>query len=140
MMTQTVQEVMTPSPIALSAEATVQDAAQQMRDASIGDVLVKDNGDLCGIVTDRDIVLRVVAEGRDPGSTTLRDVCSHDLVTIEQDESADEAVRLMRERDIRRLAVVEGGQPVGIVTLGDLAAERDPNSALGDISSAPPNE
>jgi CBS domain-containing protein len=139
-MRQTVEQVMTPSPIALSAEATIRDAAQQMRDASIGDVLVKDNGELCGIVTDRDIVLRAVAEGRDPDSTQLREICERDLVTIEPDKPADEAVRMMRERDIRRLAVVRDGRPVGIVTLGDLAAERDPDSALGDISSAPPND
>ena len=139
-MTMTVEQGMTPSPIALSAQATVREAAQQMRDASIGDVLVTDGDRLCGIVTDRDIVLRAVAEGRDSDSTALGDICSHDVVSVEPDRPADEAVRLMREHDVRRLAVVDNGQPVGIVTLGDLAEERDPDSALGDISAAAPKE
>jgi CBS domain-containing protein len=90
-------------------------------------------------VTDRDVVIRAVAQGRDPKSTPVREICSSDLVTLSPDDSVGEAVKLMRERNVRRLAVLEGNKPVGIVAIGDLAVERDPNSDLGNISSAPPN-
>jgi CBS domain-containing protein len=110
-----------------------------MRDAEIGDVIVIENNQVCGIVTDRDIVVRILAETRDPATTTLADICSHSIVTVTPTESVEEAVRLMRTHAIRRLPVVDGGQAVGIVSLGDLAVERDPGSALGEISGAPPN-
>ena len=90
-------------------------------------------------MTDRDIVVRLVAEARDPASTPLADLCSHPLVTVTPADSIEQAVQLMRSKAIRRLPVVEGGQAVGIVSLGDLAVERDPGSALGEISAAPPN-
>jgi CBS domain-containing protein len=109
------------------------------RDAQIGDVMVIEHNQVCGIVTDRDIVVRTVAETRDPATTTLADICSHSLVTVTPTDSVEEAVRLIRTHAIRRLPVVGGGQAVGIVSLGDLAVERDPGSALGEISGAPPN-
>ena len=138
-MAQQIRELMTPNPVALPGTASVHEAARAMRDADIGDVIVIENNRVCGIVTDRDIVVRTLAEGRDPATTTLADLCSHALLTVTPTDSVEEAVRLMRTHAIRRLPVVEGGQPVGIVSLGDLAVERDPGSALGDISSAPPN-
>jgi len=138
-MAQTVSEVMTQDPTMLDAAETVADAARAMRDRGIGDVVVEDDGRLCGIVTDRDIVVRAVAEGRAPGEVRLRDVCSADLVTVQPDTAVDEAVRLMREKALRRLPVVRGDDVVGIVSLGDLAIERDPDSALGAISSARTN-
>ena len=112
---------------------------EAMREADIGDVIVIENNRVCGIVTDRDIVVRTVAEARDPATTTLADICSHPLLSVSPTDSVEHAVRLMRTHALRRLPVVEGGQPVGIVSLGDLAVERDPGSALGDISSTPPN-
>jgi CBS domain-containing protein len=102
--------------------------------------VVEEEGRAAGILTDRDIVVRAIAEGRDPGSTTVGEVCSSDLTTLTPDQSIDDAVRLMREHDVRRLPVVQDGRPVGIVSLGDLAVELDPDSALADISAAPPNE
>ena len=138
-MAQQMRELMTPNPVALPGTASVHEAARAMRDADIGDVIVIENQQVCGIVTDRDIVVRTVAEARDPATTTLADLCSHALLTVTPTDSVEEAVRLMRTHAIRRLPVVEGGQPVGIVSLGDLARERDPGSALGEISSAPPN-
>ena len=137
-MAQQIRELMTPNPVALPGTASVHEAARAMRDAQIGDVIVIENNQLCGIVTDRDIVVRILAETRDPATTTLADICSHSIVTVTPTESVEEAVRLMRAHAIRRLPVVEGGQPVGIVSLGDLAVERDPGSALGEISGAPP--
>jgi CBS domain-containing protein len=138
-MPQRIHDVMTPNPVSLPGTASVHEAARAMRDQDIGDVIVLENNQICGIVTDRDIVVRAVAEMRDPAATTLADICSHALTTVSPDDSIAQAVRLMREKAIRRLPVVEGGRAVGIVSLGDLAIERDPESALGEISAAPPN-
>ena len=134
-----IRDVMTPNPIALPVTALAIEAARAMRDSDIGNVVVLDGHQICGIVTDRDIVVRAVAEGLDPTSTPLMDICSRVLTTISPEDSVDKAVRLMREKAIRRLPVVEDTRPVGIVSIGDLALERDPKSALGNISSAPPN-
>jgi len=135
----TVREVMTPSPHMLDARSTLQAAAQMMRDEDIGDVIVIDDDQLCGIVTDRDIAVRAVADGRDPTETRLGHICSRDLVTIAPNDPAEHAVELMRKNAMRRMPVVESGKPVGIVSLGDLALDRDRNSALADISAAPAN-
>lgn len=140
-MPQSIRDVMTPNPISLSDSAPVLDAAQAMRDSNIGDVIVLDQSDeLCGIVTDRDIVVRVLAEGKDPQATSLSEVCSRDVLSLSPDDAVGDAVRLMREKAVRRIPVVEGGRPVGVVSLGDLAIERDADSALADISVAKPNE
>lgn len=139
-MTQTIRDVMMANPISLSATATVGEAAKAMRERDVGDVIVLDEGDsLCGIVTDRDIVVRAVADERAPSEVRLGDICSHEVTTVGPSASVKDAVRLMRERALRRLPVVEGGKPVGIVSIGDLAIERGPESALADISAAPPN-
>ena len=130
---------MTRDPRTVNASDTIVDAARVMSEADIGDVIVVDNGDVKGIVTDRDIVVRGVAEGRDAQSTSVSDVCSSDTQTIEPGASVDEALQKMRDADIRRLPVVEGGRPVGIVSLGDLAVEREPDSTLADISAASPD-
>ena len=138
-MAQHIRELMTPTPVALPGTASVHEAACAMQDADIGDVIVIEHNQVCGIVTDRDIVVRLVAEAQDPATTTLADLCSHALVTVRPTDSIEEAVRLMRTHAIRRLPVVEEGQAVGMVSLGDLAVERDPHAALGEISTAPPN-
>ena len=138
-MAQQIRELMTPNPVTLPGTASVHEAARAMRDRQIGDVIVIEHDQVCGIVTDRDIVVRTVAETQDPATTTLADICSHNLLTVTPTDSVEEAVRLMRTHAIRRLPVVDGGQAVGIVSLGDLAVERDPGSALGEISDAPPN-
>jgi len=138
-MAQLVRDVMTPNPVTLPATASLVEAALAMRDFDMGDVLVLDNGQVCGIVTDRDIVVRGIAAGNYPATVTLGEICSRDLTTLSATDRVEDAVSLMREKAIRRLPVVEGGKPVGIVSLGDLAVERDPHSALSDISAAPPN-
>jgi CBS domain-containing protein len=135
----TVEEMMTPDPIALPLTATVFAAAQKMRDASIGNVVVLNGQKVCGIVTDRDIVVRAIATGRDPRSTKLADICSRELTTLSPEDNVETAVRLMREHAVRRLPVVKDDRPVGILTLGDLAIEEDSESALADVSAAPPN-
>jgi len=137
---QTVRDLMTPDPIVLEAHATVADAAKTMKVLDIGDVLVARDGKLLGIVTDRDLVVRYLAKnGTDANGKQLGDLCSQDIVTIEADAELGEAVRLMKERAIRRIPVTEDGFPVGIVSLGDVAIARDSESTLGRISAAQPN-
>jgi CBS domain-containing protein len=139
-MPQRISEVMTKDPLSMENTTNLQDAARAMRDKDIGDVVVtKPDGSLCGIITDRDIVIRGVAEGVDASSTTLDDVCTHQLVTVGPDDSVAAAVNAMEEHAIRRLPVVDNGSLVGFVSIGDLAVERDRESALGEISAAPPN-
>jgi CBS domain-containing protein len=138
LMAQTVGDLMTPQPAALESVQVVADAARVMRDADIGGVLVTDEGRLVGILTDRDIVVRVLAESLDPEITPVGVVCSRHLMTLSPGDALDAAVARMREAAIRRLPVVEDGRPVGILALGDLAIERDPESVLGTISAAPP--
>lgn len=138
-MTQLIKEVMTTSPVTLEATDTVRSAATKMREADIGDVVVLRNGSVCGIVTDRDITIRAVADGKDPDTVKIGDISSVNVVALSPDDSVDDAVRIMREKALRRLPVVDGGRPVGIVSIGDLAMERDQGSALADISAAPGN-
>jgi len=137
---QKIRDVMTANPTTLPEEATVADAAKRMRDEDIGDVLVVRQGDLTAVVTDRDIAIRAVAEDRPPTETALRDIASQDLATVSPDDTIADAVRLMRDRALRRIPVVEGSRPVGIVSIGDLAVERDTDSALADISASEPNQ
>jgi CBS domain-containing protein len=138
-MAQTVREIMTRSVVTLPKDASIVEAARLMRDNGIGDVVVTDGDRAEGIVTDRDIVIRAVADGKEPGSVRLDQVVSEDLTAVAPDDPIDRAVQIMRERAIRRLPVVEAGKPVGIVSLGDLAVEHDPGSALADISEEPPD-
>lgn len=139
-MAERIKDLMTPNPQTLSVSATVREAAEAMRANDIGTVIAtNDQGRIAGILTDRDIAVRVVAEGRDPRATRIDDIASHDLVALSPDDPIERAVEAMRERALRRLPVVQDGKVVGIVSLGDLALERDPDSALADISAAPPN-
>ncbi|MDQ3932338.1 MAG: CBS domain-containing protein [Actinomycetota bacterium] len=128
---------MTPNPLTLSISATLVDAARVMRDADVGPVVVLyEDGSLCGLVTDRDLVVRGLAEGFLPHSM-LEDVCSKEPITVGPDDDVTLAVQLMREHAVRRLIVAEQDRVVGIVSLGDVAMNRDPDSVLADISSAP---
>jgi signal-transduction protein with cAMP-binding, CBS, and nucleotidyltransferase domain len=137
---QTIEQVMTRDPVTVDEGSPVREAARMMREADIGDVLVsRPDGSTCGIVTDRDLALKVVAEGADPNVMTVRDVCSHTIESVQSGDPVGKAVSMMRENAIRRLPVIDDGALVGIVSLGDLAMERDPESALADISEAPPN-
>jgi CBS domain-containing protein len=138
-MVQKVSDLMTSAPVSLRPAQPLTEAARAMREQGIGSVLVVDGGRLKGLVTDRDIVVRAVADGRDPGRTTLADVCSPDLVTAAPDDDADTAVQRMREHGVRRIPVVDGDRPVGVLSIGDMAIERDERSALADISAETPN-
>lgn len=136
---QSIRDVMTMEPVSVSPDTTIAEAAQLMRDQDIGDVLLTKQGRITGILTDRDITIRAIASGRDPRTTTVQEVCTQDIVTLSADASIDDAIETMRERSIRRIPVVDGQQPVGVVSLGDLAIERDSKSVLGTISAAAPS-
>ena len=139
-MAEQVRDVMTPDPVCVSTKDTTDKAGQEMRDRDVGSLVVTENGgSVHGIVTDRDIVVRAVADSKHPEETPVGDVCTANPTVLAPDEPIEEAVQRMREQNVRRLPVVEGDQPVGIVSLGDLAQEQDPNSVLGDISAAAPN-
>lgn len=138
-MSQTVREVMHRDPICLPAITSLTAAAVAMRDIGIGDVIVEDDGEVCGIVTDRDITVRVVAEAVDPNKVALSDICSRELTAVAPTDTVDDAISLMSEKALRRLPVLHEGLAVGIVSLGDLALEQEPESVLAAISAAPPN-
>jgi signal-transduction protein with cAMP-binding, CBS, and nucleotidyltransferase domain len=139
-MTETVRDVMTKKPVALEHTATVVDAARAMRDGNFGTVIVVKDGKVCGVVTDRDIVIRAVAASHDPRLATLGEICSEDVMSVEANEPLAKVVMLMREKAIRRVPVVEDGRPVGVISLGDLAKKNDEGSTLTEISAAKPNQ
>ena len=117
-----VAEVMTRRVVYLPGDTMLDEAAQAMRDQSIGDVVVTTGATMSGLVTDRDIVVRAVAEGLPPQSTTLASIASRELIMIEQSASVEEAVQAMRERGVRRLLVCDADRKVvGIISLSDLA-------------------
>ena len=134
-----IRDVMTGKLTSCSTDDTLVEGAQAMRDQNIGDVLLVEGDELKGLVTDRDITIRGVAEGRNVESTTLGEIATTDLTTCEADATIEDAIRLMREKDIRRLPITDGGRPAGIVSLGDLAIARDEHSVLAEISAASPN-
>ena len=138
-MAQAIQDVMTRTTRTLAPEAPVQEAARIMAEDDIGAVVIVSGDQVSGIVTDRDIVVRGIAEGRDPSECTVGEVATGDVVTVAPTDTVGTVVDLVRDKAIRRIPVVDDGRPVGIVSIGDLAIERDTDSALADISSEPPN-
>lgn len=139
-MPESIREVMTPDPVTVDRTTTAREVARVMRDNDIGDVIVMAGARVQGILTDRDIVVRAVADDPDPAKVEAQDICSSQLTHLSTGDTVTAAVRTMRDNAVRRLPVLDDdGRPVGIVSLGDLAIEQDPDSALGDISAAPPN-
>ena len=126
-----IRDVMTPNPRTVSPDDTVQEAARIMQAEDTGAIPVVNDGHVLAVVTDRDIVVRVVAEGG-PLSTPVRNVASHDVVCATPDMSTREANDLMSEHQIRRLPVVENDRLVGIVSIGDLAVKEGKDSRIGD--------
>jgi CBS domain-containing protein len=134
-----VRDVMMTNLQSVEAGTSIQQAATVMRDNDIGDVLVVADGNLRGIVTDRDLVVRSLANGHQPDATPVGDVCSPELTVVDAQAEVAEAADLMGRHAVRRLPVVDNDEVVGIVSLGDLARRSEPESALSDISAAPPN-
>jgi CBS domain-containing protein len=138
-MTSRVEDLMTPDPICLPDDAHVVDAAQAMRDRDVGDVLVTRLGKLAGMVTDRDITIRVVAGHLDPHTTTLAQILSPSPVCVQTYDEPGYALALMSTHALRRLPVCDGERVVGILALSDLPDPTDIGSAVTDIASAPGN-
>lgn len=138
-MGQKVEQAMTTNVRTVTPDASVVDAARIMRDEDTGSVPVVDDGRVAGIVTDRDIVLRGVADGRDVTALDVREVCSSDPVTVEPGRDLDEALRLMAQHQVRRLPVVDGDRLVGVLAQADVARATDDRAtgALVDDISQP---
>ena len=130
-MTRKMRDIMSPAPVCMAPGESVSAAAQAMRQHGIGTVLVLADGRLSGLVTDRDITVRVLAENRDPRTTRIGDICSGDLVVLGPDDDVEQATRLVRERAVRRIMVLQDGAPVGVVSAADLALDADPALCAG---------
>ena len=125
-MAQSIRDLMTENPCTIDADKSVVYAAKMMRDEDVGLAPIVEGDKLIGTLTDRDIAIRVVAEGKDPNQTTVREVASTNLVTIDPQQDLDEALRLMAKHQVRRLPVVEeDGRLVGVVAQADVAREGD---------------
>ena len=123
-MGKSIRELMSSNPCAIDAEKPVAYAAKMMKEEDVGLAPVVEGDRLVGTLTDRDIVVRVVAEGKDPQSVTVREVASTDLVTIDPQQDLDEALQLMARKQVRRLPVVEqDGRLVGVLAQADVALE-----------------
>jgi CBS domain-containing protein len=129
-----VRDVMTPGPIGVDYDQSVGEAARVMRDWGVGAILVVSNGSLYGLVTDRDLVVRAVAEERG-ADEPVGPLSSANLIGVDADADVHEAMRLMRQHGVRRLPVLEGGQVAGIVSLGDLAMQDEPDLAFAQLSA-----
>lgn len=120
------KEICTVEPVVIAAAATVQEAARTMRDHGIGMLPIFEDSRLVGIITDRDLVVRVVAEGKDPATTAVQDYMTREILVCHQEQDVTEAERIMEEKKVRRILVTgEDGRVVGIVSLGDLATRSD---------------
>jgi CBS domain-containing protein len=121
MMAKSVRETMTENPRSIGASASVVEAARLMREQHIGSLPITDEERLVGMITDRDITTRVVAEAADASVTSVGDVFSRDVISVEPDEDLEKALQLMARHQVRRLPVVENGRLVGIVAQADIA-------------------
>jgi signal-transduction protein with cAMP-binding, CBS, and nucleotidyltransferase domain len=129
-----VRDVMTPGPIGVDYYQSIGEAARTMRDWGVGAVLVVRDGSLHGLVTDRDLVMRAVAEARG-ADEPVGPLSSADLIGVDADTDVREAMRLMREHAVRRLPILEDGQVTGIVSLGDLAITGEPALVFAQLSA-----
>jgi CBS domain-containing protein len=134
-MAKTVKDAMTANPRSVSGGDSVVEAARLMRDEDIGSLPVVEGGRLVGIVTDRDLAIRVVAESAPPESTSVGDVLSREAITATPDQDLDEALKLMAHHQVRRLPVVEGERLIGILAQADVAHEED-RERVGELVEA----
>ncbi len=124
-MAKSVRGTMTENPRSIKASASVVEAARLMREEHIGSLPITDDEQLVGMITDRDITMRVVAEAADPKMTSVEDVYSRDLISVEPNKDLGEALQLMARHQVRRLPVVENGRLVGIVAQADIALKEN---------------
>jgi CBS domain-containing protein len=135
-----VRDIMSAAPVCMAPGESVSAAARAMKQRGTGTVLVLSDGRPSGLVTDRDIAVRVLAENRDPLTTPIGDICSSELVVLSPDDNLAQASRLVRDHAVRRIPVLRDGTPVGVVSAGDLALESGATSVLSGMSSVPPND
>jgi CBS domain-containing protein len=137
-MGKSVREAMTANPCAIDTDKEVAYAAKMMRDEDVGIAPIVEGDQLVGVLTDRDIAIKVVAEGKDPQTTMVREVASTKLVTVDPDQDLDEALRLMAQHQVRRLPVVEeDGKLAGVVAQADIAehaSAKDTGKVVEEIS------
>ena len=127
-----VRDIMTKDVGTATLDSTVEDVASMMKEEDAGSIPVVDGGELAGIVTDRDIVIRCIAEGKDPSDTTVEEILTEELHTIEPEAEVEDAARVMSERQIRRLPVVDGGELIGVISLGDIAVKDQDTEIAGE--------
>ncbi len=130
----TIKDIMTTNVEYVWPDDTLQEAALKMRELDVGPMPVCDRDRITGMITDRDIAVRAVAEGRDPRSTRVRDVMTRDIIFCYEDEDVEEAARLMQARQVRRVLVLNRAKRlVGIVSLGDLAVAAGDPQRVGEV-------
>jgi CBS domain-containing protein len=133
------RDIMSAAPVSMAATEPVSAAARAMKEHGIGAVLIIADGRFSGLVTDRDIAVRVLAENRDPVTTRLGDICSTEPAVLGPDDDVEQAIRLVRQLAVRRIPVVQDGIAVGVVSVGDLALDKDRSAALSRVGAARPN-
>jgi CBS domain-containing protein len=138
-MARKMRDIMSSAPVSLAAIETAATAARAMKEHGTGTVLVRTGSEFIGLLTERDITVRVLAENRDPQSTCIGDICSTRLAVLGPDDDVEEAERLVRERAVRRIPVIRDGVPVGVVSIGDLALEKDGRAALAAVPATLPD-
>ena len=127
-----VSEIMTRDPKTAQLDSTLEEIATLMKDEDVGAIpIVDDEDELVGIVTDRDIIVRCVADGKEASDTTVEDILSEDLTTIQPDDDVEQAARLMAEKQIRRLPVVQDGELIGMVSIGDISVKNEDDETAG---------
>lgn len=133
-----VKDLMSKNVASVSPETSIEEVARTMKEMNIGSVPVCESGRVVGIVTDRDIVIRELANGKNPAALRVGDVMTYDISTVSPDTDVHDAVKIMSDKQIRRLPVIDNDRLVGMIAIGDMAVrsklEDDAGEALSDIS------
>lgn len=135
------KDLMTQHVHTVAMDTTVHEVANLMHGQEIGFVIVNaPDGTMVGVATDRDLVVRAIARGRDVDQTKIADVCSRELATLGPTATLEDALKVMRDHSVRRIPIVVEGRVIGVISIGDLARAKDPHSTLAQISAAPAND
>lgn len=129
---KTARDIMTTPAETLAPTATLTEAARQLRDLNVGSLPILGGDHLLGVVTDRDIVVRGIAEGLEPSTATVAEVATGAVVTVDVDDDAEKVARVMGERQVRRVPVLDGGKLVGVIAQADVARDLDARTT-GDV-------
>jgi CBS domain-containing protein len=136
-MTRKMRDIMSSAPVCMASTETVSAVAKAMKEHGVGTALVLAGGRLSGLVTDRDITVRVLAENRDPLTTFAGEICSSEVAVLGPDDDVEQAERLIRERAMRRIPVLQDGIPVGVVSVGDLSPLSPLSARQGEKGEGP---